>query len=487
MKFKQLLIAVIFLLAFSFATRATPYHWQCGTFTIDATDTLVYCPQISTNYIYCTITNTGTSDIYVRQIINTTNLPAGWSFNMCNPNGCWGPNVLIDTFLVPGSGSVIARFDFHSDTTIGTGVTSVRFDDSANPTVNGATFNLHAASLTPLSVSVFANDTVICAGETIFLSAIAAGGDGNYYYSWTPNIGSSPGPLPATPLATTTFLVIVTDGIGTPAAMASVVVTVNPMPFAYFGSDFQYGCVPLNTCFSDLSLIGAGGTITQWLWDFGDGSPADTNDNPCHVYSVPSAPNLYSVTLTTTSNAGCSSSSTINNYIAAYPIPMAAFTATPQYVLLNQAVQFNNISNGATSWYWDFGDSYQDTAQNPLHYYSDPPGNYLACLTVLNVYACIDTTCDSIYVVTGINEAQKENNSLLLYPNPVISELRIQNAEFRIKSLEIYSVSGQRIFSQPQTSNFKLQTIDISQLPAGIYFVKVRGESGVRMGKFVKE
>jgi hypothetical protein len=147
MKLKQLLTAVIFLHAFSSTRAVTPYHWECGTFTVDATDTLVYCPQISTNYIYFTITNTGTTDIYVRQIINSTNLPLGWSFNMCNPNGCWSPNVLVDTFLVPASSFITARFDFHTDTAIGTGVTSVRFDDSANPTVNGATFNLHAVSL----------------------------------------------------------------------------------------------------------------------------------------------------------------------------------------------------------------------------------------------------------------------------------------------------------------------------------------------------
>src|SRR5262249_9730841 len=54
--------------------------------------------------------------------------------------------VLVDTFLVPASGFVTARFDFHSDTTIGAGVTSVRFDDAASPNVNGATFNLHAVS-----------------------------------------------------------------------------------------------------------------------------------------------------------------------------------------------------------------------------------------------------------------------------------------------------------------------------------------------------
>lgn len=65
---------------------------------------------------------------------------------MCNPNACWGPNVLVDTFLVAGSSSVIARFDFHTDNTIGNGVANVRFDDSAAPLADGATFNLYAFS-----------------------------------------------------------------------------------------------------------------------------------------------------------------------------------------------------------------------------------------------------------------------------------------------------------------------------------------------------
>jgi hypothetical protein len=138
---------LILLLFADVCATSTPYHWECGTFTIDATDTMVYCSPVSTNYIYCTITNTGTAAINVRQIINSVNFPSGWSFNMCNPNACWGPNVLIDTFPVPAGSSVIARFDFHTDTTIGTGITSVRFDDSASPSINGATFNLHAVSL----------------------------------------------------------------------------------------------------------------------------------------------------------------------------------------------------------------------------------------------------------------------------------------------------------------------------------------------------
>src|SRR5436190_20429134 len=146
MKFKQLQLAFIFLLA-SLSGRSTPYHWNCGTFTVDASDTLITCPLTSTNYIHFIITNTTASNIYVRQFINAVNLPAGWSLNMCNPNGCWNSNVLADSFLVPASGFVAARFDFHVDNNAGTGIANVRFDDAANPTIDGATFNLHAVTL----------------------------------------------------------------------------------------------------------------------------------------------------------------------------------------------------------------------------------------------------------------------------------------------------------------------------------------------------
>ena len=229
-------IAAFLVVAFAHANGATPYHWECGTFTIDATDTLISCPQISTNYIYFTITNTGSADIHVRQIINSSSLPAGWSVNMCNPNGCWGSNVLADTFLVPASSYVIARFDFHADTTIGSGVASVRFDDSVSPIVNGATFNLHAVSLG-----------------------------------------------------------------------------------------------------------------------------------------------------------------------------------------------------------------------------------------------------------TSIEETPTKNNTLVLYPNPVLDKLVVGSSEFREKwELKLFNILGEQVFSQPQTSNFKPQTVDVSQLPPGIYFVKMRGETGEQIGKFIK-
>jgi PKD repeat protein len=49
--------------------------------------------------------------------------------------------------------------------------------------------------------------------------------------------------------------------------------------------------------FNDLSSIAAG-TISNWSWNFGDGSPVSTLQNPTHVYAVSGN---YNVTLTVTS------------------------------------------------------------------------------------------------------------------------------------------------------------------------------------------
>ena len=79
-------------------------------------------------------------------------------------------------------------------------------------------------------------------------------------------------------------------------------------------------------------------------------------------------------------------------------------------------------------------------------------------------------------VITSVGE-EAENN-FEIYPNPVVNELKIKNAELKIKSIEIFDVVGQLIFNaQPQTSNRKPQTsIDVSSLSPGLYFCKVTGE-----------
>ena len=82
-------------------------------------------------------------------------------------------------------------------------------------------------------------------------------------------------------------------------------------------------------------------------------------------------------------------------------------------------------------------------------------------------------------VVSGIEEVAV--NKLVFYPNPVKNELIIKNEELRMGDYSIFNVSGQ-VLMQGQLLD-ETTTINVKELPNGMYFVKVGGKTG----KFIKE
>ena len=87
---------------------------------------------------------------------------------------------------------------------------------------------------------------------------------------------------------------------------------------------------------------------------------------------------------------------------------------------------------------------------------------------------------------TGLIEFAEDK--FILFPNPVTNELTIENPEYsglKIKEIEIYSSLGEKVFSQLQTTNHKHQTVDVTQLPSGIYFITVKDQTGNRVTRKV--
>jgi gliding motility-associated-like protein len=191
------------------------------------------------------------------------------------------------------------------------------------------------------------------------------------------------------PVSTQTFIADVTDANGCTAS-APVAVTVNEIPVAVFSADEVAGCAPLDVVFTDASTITAPGTITSWLWDFGDNTTTSTLQNPSHQYTTPG---VYSVTLTVITNSGCTQTITMNNYINVFALPVAAFGAGPQpTTILNPMVQFTDSSTNAATWYWTFGDAVpasSSTDQHPTFTYEQPLC-YNVVLEVTSIDGCVD-------------------------------------------------------------------------------------------------
>lgn len=85
---------------------------------------------------------------------------------------------------------------------------------------------------------------------------------------------------------------------------------------------------------------------------------------------------------------------------------------------------------------------------------------------------------------------QSKENSLLVYPNPVVDKLTLGfpvsvQGKF---SIEIVNLLGKTVYStsRNETSIRSLQINDIGNLPSGIYFIKVSNRSKIISGKIIK-
>ena len=150
-------------------------------------------------------------------------------------------------------------------------------------------------------------------------------------------------------------------------------------------ADFIFSGDPSVT-FTDNSL----NEPDSWYWIFGDGG-ISTEQNPTHLFTEN---DIYNVCLFVTNDIGtdviCQ-----NVVIEGYTIsPTAAFSTSGDPI-----VEFTDESlNSPSMWYWEFGDGFTSTLQNPIHEYSSN-GTYDVCLTATNIVGS-DTHCEVVVVDT---------------------------------------------------------------------------------------
>lgn len=152
-----------------------------------------------------------------------------------------------------------------------------------------------------------------------------------------------------------------------------------PPESAFEGTPVR-GAAPLTVLFSDRSEAGTT-NITEWQWDFGDGTTS-TLRNPSHIYALPGS---YTVSLTVTTSVG-TDTSVRADYVQVVALPVADFTATPVEGGTPLAVSFTDTSEAGsapiTAWEWNFGDrSPLGTTQHPAHTYT-APGQYTVSLKI---------------------------------------------------------------------------------------------------------
>ena len=314
-------------------------------------------------------------------------------------NGCIGDNIpFADTSSGVNNNIVNWDWSFGNGVTDITASPSYTYSASGTYTVTLTTTNANGCRATattnviisPLPVAGFTAGTACLNSPVQFnnTSTIGSGTITGYAWDFGDNSGVSSSEDPSyvyTQAGTYTVTLVTTSGDGCRDTVYGQVI-VNPLPTANFLDMNAAGCGPLLVPFTDSSYISSG-SVVAWAWDFGDGSTSNIQ-NPVHNYT---ASGNFTVTLTVTSDSGCTNTISLNNEVTVYPGPDAEFEADPALqTILNPNFDFINLSSGGLTYAWTFGDGGSSTQFEPSYTYRDT-GNYMVTLWVTNAYGCLDS------------------------------------------------------------------------------------------------
>lgn len=166
-------------------------------------------------------------------------------------------------------------------------------------------------------------------------------------------------------------------------------------PTANFSATNRTGCQGLNVSFTDLSTTDGINAITNWRWDFGDGTIQSFAGAPFqHIYD---SVGTYPVKLTVTDASGCTDSLTIAALITTTD-PLPDFVSRDTLTCPGATAVFTNttVADNFTS-LWNFGDGTTSSVVSPSHAFATP-GFYDIKLQVTDQYGCIDSVIKTAYI-----------------------------------------------------------------------------------------
>jgi gliding motility-associated-like protein len=142
-------------------------------------------------------------------------------------------------------------------------------------------------------------------------------------------------------------------------------------PVAGMGNAPDTGCAPYSVEFRNTSIA-----FTDLEWNFGDGSPVSTVDNPTHTYN---APGNYTVRLIATSSLCGNRSDTTFRTVTVYDYP--AVDLGPDLSVCEERVTLRpSVPQSGLTWLWDDGStaSSRSVSQSGTYWLE---GNRHGCIT----------------------------------------------------------------------------------------------------------
>lgn len=431
-------------------TYATQGEYNVTLYTINNCDTAAYTVLVKLNSLpkaayestttsYCTPAN-----VQFTNKSSNNSLSYKWSFpggvpstsTDVNPSVLYPTAGVYDVILIASNGNGRDTFTKTGYIRINTApiATFRKIVNGNNPTVN------------------FDNQTV---GATSFLWNF---GDGTTSTEASPQHTYGTGG---------TFIVklTATNNCGTTSKQDTIIFLNRPS--ATISANQAQGCTPFVIQFTGQNAT----NVANWAWSFPGGTPStSTLANPRITYNTEG---VYSVSLKVSNTAGIYET-TQPDYIKVQLSPKADF----DFTITDTLVKFTNKSSNATSYKWDFGDGGTSVLPTPPNKIYFRNGNYNVTLQALNPYCGAAITRQVTIFVVGIHDLGEGDNIISAFPNPTDGKLFLSFKDKLVTDyqLVVSNTSGQ-ILKKAALTRETIQTLDLENLPRGVYFLQFSNDT----------
>jgi len=267
----------------------------------------------------------------------------------------------------------------------------------------------------------------VCEGSPIGFTDLSNANGGNINsWNWDMNMDQVPDYVIANPIHTYSSvgsynvrLIVSNQGC---ADTSFQTVVVSPLPdISVSGNDI---CLNVATEFENNSTVSSG-NISNMSWAYGDGTANGTGGAtfaPTHVYA---APGIYTVTVTATTNEGCTGTKQID--VEVYDLPNATFDVANACQFQTSSFEDQSTVTGAdiVNWQWSLGNGNDTIYDQNTSYDFQSNGFVPVYLKVTSTFGCVD---DSLAYVE-------------IFPSP-ISEFNFKNKVCLGETLGLESVSS---------------------------------------------
>lgn len=227
---------------------------------------------------------------------------------------------------------------------------------------------------------------------------------------------------------------------------------------------------------------------TNYLWDFGDGSPTSTSPSVVHTYTNG---NTYTITLIAYNGT---QSDTVSRAITPY---FNTFTGDFTVSFNMDTVVFKSLNDSTvisiadTDWEWDFGDggtvdTFGMAGWKVKHYYRPQERDSVYTVSLLLKDPCFENRGEKTVRIKGIG---KNVTGTTVFPSPVVhGYLSVEtNRKDALLQIRIIDCLGKQLDDLVPSEYAYGYYFYIGTIPAGVYIVQLVFTDRIENYKIIKQ